>query len=145
MLFRSLDAIASASVDELSAVDGVGAVIAASITSWFAVAENRAIIEKMRAAGVDFGRVIVSDAPQVLSGKAVVVPGTLANYSREEAESAIKLTVFQTDEGEAAVSAPVVEAQAPAEEGSEPALRTAKKPDAPTTDAQSVLNKWKKK
>ncbi|NDD53455.1 hypothetical protein EBZ39_06195 [bacterium] len=62
-----------------------------------------------------------------------------------EAENAIKLTVFQQDEGEAAVAAPVVEAQAPAEEGGEPALRTAKKPDAPTTDAQSVLNKWKKK
>ena len=88
--FGTLDAIASASVDDLSAVDGVGPVIAASITSWFAVAENRAIIEKMRAAGVDFGRVVVSDAPQNLVGRAVVVTGTLANYSREEAEQAIK-------------------------------------------------------
>ncbi|MEY4391292.1 MAG: NAD-dependent ligase LigA, partial [Actinomycetota bacterium] len=88
--FGTLDAIAAASVEELSAVDGVGAVIAASITSWFAVDENKSIIEKMRAAGVDFGRVIVSDAPQNLVGKAVVVTGTLANYSREEAEQAIK-------------------------------------------------------
>ena len=88
--FGTLDAIASASVEELSAVDGVGAVIAASITSWFAVDENKSIIEKMRAAGVDFGRVVVSDAPQNLVGKAVVVTGTLANYSREEAEQAIK-------------------------------------------------------
>ena len=88
--FGTLDAIASATVDELSAVDGVGSVIAESIASWFAVTENRSIIEKMRAAGVDFGRVIVSDAPQNLVGKAVVVTGTLGNYSREEAEQAIK-------------------------------------------------------
>ena len=88
--FGTLDAIASATADELSAVDGVGPVIASSITSWFAVAENRAVIEKMRTAGVDFGRVTVSDAPQNLAGKAVVVTGTLANYSREGAEQAIK-------------------------------------------------------
>ena len=80
----------AASVDELSAVDGVGGVIAASVVSWFAVPENSAIIEKLRAAGVDFGRVEVSNEPQTLVGKAVVVTGTLANFSREAAEQAIK-------------------------------------------------------
>ena len=55
--FGTLDAIASATVDELSAVDGVGSVIAESIASWFAVTENKSIIEKMRAAGVDFGQI----------------------------------------------------------------------------------------
>jgi DNA ligase (NAD+) len=74
----------------LSAVDGVGSVIAASIVSWFAVAENASIIGKLRAAGVDFGRVDVSTEPQTLAGRAVVVTGTLANYSREGAEQAIK-------------------------------------------------------
>ena len=88
--FGTLDAIMAASVDELSAVDGVGGVIAASVVSWFAVPENSAIIEKLRAAGVDFGRVEVSTEPQTLTGKAVVVTGTLANYSREGAEQAIK-------------------------------------------------------
>jgi DNA ligase (NAD+) len=88
--FGTLDAIAAASADELSAVDGVGAVIAASIVSWFAVPENTAIIDKLRSAGVDFGRVEVSTEPQVLVGKAVVVTGTLAGYSREGAEQAIK-------------------------------------------------------
>jgi DNA ligase (NAD+) len=88
--FGTLDAIATASADELSAVDGVGSVIAASIVSWFAVAENASIIGKLRAAGVDFGRVDVSTEPQTLAGKAVVVTGTLANYSREGAEQAIK-------------------------------------------------------
>jgi DNA ligase (NAD+) len=88
--FGSLDAMANASSEELSNVDGVGAIIAASIRSWFDKSANRKIIEKLRVAGVDFGNVQVSDAPQTLEGKAIVVTGTLANYSREGAEIAIK-------------------------------------------------------
>lgn len=88
--FGTLDAIASATPEDLSSVDGVGGVIAESIASWFSKDESRVIIEKMRTAGVDFGRVEKSDAPQTLVGKAVVVTGTLANYSREGAEAAIK-------------------------------------------------------
>lgn len=48
------------------------------------------MIEKLRVAGVDFGRVETSTVAQVLVGKAVVVTGTLAGYSRDEAEAAIK-------------------------------------------------------
>jgi DNA ligase (NAD+) len=68
----------------------VGPVIAASVASWFARPENATMVDKMRRAGVDFGRVETSDEPQTLAGKAVVVTGTLAGYSREEAEAAIK-------------------------------------------------------
>jgi DNA ligase (NAD+) len=88
--FGSLEAIAVARADELSAVDGVGGVIAASITSWFAIAENAAIIKKLRDAGVEFGRVEISTLPQTLIGKAVVVTGSLVSYSRDGAEEAIK-------------------------------------------------------
>ena len=88
--FGTLDAIASASSEELSSVDGVGTVIAASIASWFSISENQNIIQKLRDASVEFGRVEVSTLPHTLSGKAVVVTGTLTNYSREGAENAIK-------------------------------------------------------
>jgi len=88
--FGTVDAIASASEEELSSVDGVGGVIAASISSWFVQPENSRVIEKLRTAGVEFGRVEISDAPQTLVGKAIVGTGTLANYSREGAEVAIK-------------------------------------------------------
>lgn len=88
--FGTLDAIIAASEEELSSVEGVGGVIAASISNWFAKPENASIIEKLRTAGVDFGRVEVSNEEQTLAGKAVVVTGTLANYSREDAEQAIK-------------------------------------------------------
>jgi DNA ligase (NAD+) len=88
--FGSLDAIANASTDDLAAVDGVGAVIAASIATWFAQPANKRVIEKLRSAEVDFGNVERTSLPQVLTGKAVVVTGTLEGFSREEAEAAIK-------------------------------------------------------
>ncbi|MFM7687211.1 MAG: NAD-dependent DNA ligase LigA [Actinomycetota bacterium] len=88
--FGTLDAIMVATEEELASTDGVGQIIAASIVRWFSNAANRAIVEKMRAAGVDFGRVDVSTLPPTLAGKAVVVTGTLEGFSREEAEAAIK-------------------------------------------------------
>ena len=77
-----------APADDLAAVDGVGGVIAASIATWFAEPDNRAFVEKLRAAGVDFGQPSEPAPPDeepVLAGKAVVVTGTLDGYTREEA------------------------------------------------------------
>jgi DNA ligase (NAD+) len=91
LAFGNLDVIASANVDDLASIDGVGGVIAASITNWFQQPANKKIIEKMRTAGVDFGNVERTSLPQVLVGKAVVVTGSLAGFSREEAEAAVKL------------------------------------------------------
>ncbi|MFM8267723.1 MAG: NAD-dependent DNA ligase LigA [Ilumatobacteraceae bacterium] len=88
--FGSLDAIAVATDEDLAATDGVGPIIAGSIASWFSRPESIAMIEKLRAAGVDFGNVVVREAPQVLAGRAVVITGTLTGYSREEAEAAVK-------------------------------------------------------
>ena len=72
-------------------VEGLGPIIARSIAAWFSLDANREFIEKLRAAGVDFGVPVprVPKAPQTLAGKAVVVSGTLEGYTREEAEQAI--------------------------------------------------------
>lgn len=88
--FGTLDAVMLASEADLSRTDGVGPVIAGNIVRWFANPANRAIIEKLRGAGVDFGNVEVRRLPQNLAGKAIVVTGTLDGYSREAAEAAIK-------------------------------------------------------
>ena len=88
--FGSLDVVMAATEADLAATDGVGPIIAASIVRWFEKDSHRAMVEKLRVAGVDFGRVEVSVAPQVLAGKAVVVTGTLDGWSREDAEAAIK-------------------------------------------------------
>jgi DNA ligase (NAD+) len=88
--FGNLDAVMAAGEAELATTDGVGPIIASSIVRWFSVEANRAFVEKLRTAGVEFGNVATSVLPQVLVGKAVVVTGTMAGFSREEAEAAIK-------------------------------------------------------
>lgn len=91
--FGTLDAIVAADAEALAAVDGVGSVIAESISNWFAVPANQAYIERLRAAGVDFGVTPEptggDDLEQTLAGKAVVVSGTLEGFSRDEAAAAI--------------------------------------------------------
>jgi DNA ligase (NAD+) len=87
--FGSLDAIMDASVEDIEAVEGIGRVIAESIHAWFQDERHRAVIDKLRRAGVDFGRVEEPTAPQVLVGKSIVVTGTLEGWSREAAEEAI--------------------------------------------------------
>ncbi|MCU1396075.1 MAG: ligase [Ilumatobacteraceae bacterium] len=88
--FGKLDAIMEAKEADLAMTEGLGGIIAASITRWFAVADNRAFIERLREAGVEFGNVVISRQPQILAGKAVVVTGTVEGFTREEAEAAIK-------------------------------------------------------
>ncbi len=88
--FGTLDSILAADETELAKTDGVGPVIAGSIRRWFAIEANQIFIDKLRRAGVEFGKLEVSRLSPVLAGKAVVVTGTLERYSREEAELAIK-------------------------------------------------------
>jgi DNA ligase (NAD+) len=88
--FGNLDAIMEASEADLATVDGVGGTIAAAVVRWFGIERNRAMIEKFRSAGLAFGNVERSVLPQVLTGKAIVVTGSLVGYNREEAEAAIK-------------------------------------------------------
>jgi DNA ligase (NAD+) len=88
--FGTLDAIMAASQADLATTAGVGNVIAASAIEWFGDPRHRDMVERLRAAGMEFGNVVVSRLPQVLAGKAVVVTGTLEGWSREEAEAAIK-------------------------------------------------------
>jgi DNA ligase (NAD+) len=84
-----LDAIRSATAEQLSEIDGVGPIMAASITSWFATPANAALIDRLLARGVAPTIPETPTLAQTLTGKAVVVTGTIAGYSRDEAEAAI--------------------------------------------------------
>ena len=90
MAFGNLDDIMNATEDDLATVDGVGGVIARSLISWYSRPDNKVLIEKLRAAGVEFGNVEVSRLPQNLVGKNIVVTGTLVDFDRDGAERAIK-------------------------------------------------------
>jgi DNA ligase (NAD+) len=87
--FGSIDAIAAASVEEITAVEGVGPTIAEAIQEWFTVDWHREIVEKWRAAGVTLAEERVDTGPKPLVGMTVVVTGTLEDFSREGATEAI--------------------------------------------------------
>ncbi|HXA33462.1 MAG TPA: NAD-dependent DNA ligase LigA [Acidimicrobiales bacterium] len=97
-----LDAVMAASEEELAAVDGVGPVIGASVRRWFDSPPNRAVVERLRSAGLTLeepggatgagggsGAGSAPEVPQTLAGRSVVVTGTLDGFTREEAEEAI--------------------------------------------------------
>ena len=87
--FGNLDRIMDATVDDIAAAEGIGPLIAENIASFFANDRNRYVIEKLRAAGLNFQGPAAPEAPQVLTGKSIVVTGTLESYTREQAEEAI--------------------------------------------------------
>jgi DNA ligase (NAD+) len=88
--FGHLDRVIAAPEEKLAAASGVGPVIAKSVHEFFAHESNRAIVEKLRAAGVNFEGPPAPDVPQTLAGMSVVVTGTLDTLSRERAEESIK-------------------------------------------------------
>jgi DNA ligase (NAD+) len=88
--FRSIDAIAEASEEQLANTEGVGPTIAAALREWFAEAWHREVVEKWRAAGVRMAEEVTDDGPRPLEGVTVVVTGSLVEYSRDEASEAIQ-------------------------------------------------------
>lgn len=88
--FRSIDAIAAASEEELGAVEGVGPRVAAAIRDWFEVDWHREIVDRWKAAGVRMEDEPPTDQlPQTLTGLTFVVTGTLEAFTRDEAGAAL--------------------------------------------------------
>jgi DNA ligase (NAD+) len=93
--FGSLDAIRAASVEELSAVEGVGPIIAESIAEWLQVDWHLEIVDRWTAAGVQWatpghpGPGAKADIEGPLTGLTVVATGTLEGFTREGAKEAI--------------------------------------------------------
>jgi DNA ligase (NAD+) len=93
--FGSLDAIRSATREELAAVDGVGGIIADAVLAWFEVDWHREIVERWERDGVQFampghpGPGTAAEAGGVLAGLTVVATGSLEGFTREGAQEAI--------------------------------------------------------
>jgi DNA ligase (NAD+) len=91
--FASMEAIEAAverdQDDELSSVDGVGPTIAESLKEWFTVDWHREIVRKWREAGVQMRDERTDEGPRPLEGLTLVVTGTLATHSRDQATEAV--------------------------------------------------------
>jgi len=90
--YNGIDEIATATEEELAEIPGIGPKIAESIATYFQVSKNQAVITKLRAAGVKLNQEPrqVNSEGQPLAGQTFVVTGTLAGFSRSEAQSRIK-------------------------------------------------------
>ena len=82
--FRSLDAVMAASREELIEAEEVGEKIADAIIDYFADEKNILIIERLRAAGLQFEAEERVAASERLAGLAFVISGSFADHSRDE-------------------------------------------------------------
>ncbi len=88
--FRSLDAVMAATREELIEAEEVGEKIADSIIEYFADERNRAIIERLRKAGLQFEAEQREAASEILDGLTFVISGTFADHSRDELKAMIE-------------------------------------------------------
>jgi DNA ligase (NAD+) len=90
--FRTMDALLAASAADLERVNDVGPVVAESARAWFDNAANRGLIERLRDAGVSLEATEAEETGgnRPLEGQTVVITGTLASMSREDAEAALE-------------------------------------------------------
>jgi DNA ligase (NAD+) len=87
--FGDIDALAQATPEQLTAIDGVGQTLVTAIHEWFEVDWHRRIIEKWKAAGCAMRDEQPESVEQILAGVSVVVTGSLAGYTRDSAAVAI--------------------------------------------------------
>lgn len=88
--FGSMDALISATPEQLAAVRGIGDIIAQSVGEYFANPSVRDLVERMRARGLRFDEPNAVQADGPLTGATVVITGTLPSLSRGEATALVE-------------------------------------------------------
>ena len=89
--FGSMQALMTATNEDIAAVDGIGPKIAASVREFFQVQKNVAVVERLREAGVVLEEEAREpEAPQTLAGLTFVLTGTLEKYNRTDAGNRLK-------------------------------------------------------
>ena len=88
--FGNLDELARATKEDIASVRGVGEIIADGVVAYFANSGAKRLVEKLRKAGVNFTEPRQIAAGGALSGKTVVITGTLPTLSRTKATEAVE-------------------------------------------------------
>ena len=84
--FKNIDALSSATLQQLTDVDGIGEVIAKSVITYFANPVNREIVSRLRGYGLQMSlsEEQIQSAGNKLEGKRIVISGVFARHSRDE-------------------------------------------------------------
>ncbi len=89
--FGSIQALATAPVEKIAEIPGIGPKIAESVHEFFSIPENVAVIERLRQAGVVLEEEkSENELPQTLAGLTFVLTGTLEHFTRDEAGAQLK-------------------------------------------------------
>lgn len=89
--FKTLEAIESATTEDLVAIDDIGQVTAENIVQWFKNPQSQHLLSRLKAAGVNTKSLSSSDETDVrFAGKTFVLTGTLEKYTRQEAAEIIE-------------------------------------------------------
>jgi DNA ligase (NAD+) len=88
--FPSIAALASASLEDLEAVEGIGPHIAHSVVDWFSRSRHQQVLTKLGQAGLQMESAAPAQAPQPLAGLTFVITGTLPAMSRDQARAFIE-------------------------------------------------------
>jgi len=90
--FKSMDAVASASLQDLTDIDGVGATIAKSVMAYFHDARNKEIVERLKASGLQMqmSEEQMGGMTDRLAGKSIVISGVFSKHSRDEYKAIIE-------------------------------------------------------
>ena len=90
--FKNIDALAAATLDDLTKVSGIGTVIAQSVIDFFEKEENRKIIERLRTKGVQMqlSEEELGEHTDLLAGKSIVISGVFSKHSRDEYKTMIE-------------------------------------------------------
>lgn len=84
--FKNIDTLMSATAEQLLETDGIGKVIAESLINYFSSEENRALIKRLKEAGLQFtlSEEQLSAHSTTLQGQSIVISGVFAHHSRDE-------------------------------------------------------------
>ncbi|MDD5496317.1 MAG: NAD-dependent DNA ligase LigA [Candidatus Omnitrophica bacterium] len=88
--FNSVQRLADAGLEELVSIHEIGQVMAESIYNFFRSKENLKILKKLKDAGVRMAQAKTKETHGKLSGKSVVITGTLKSFSRSQAEDLVR-------------------------------------------------------
>jgi DNA ligase (NAD+) len=86
----NIDEIGVATQESLETIEGIGPETAAAVVAWFDEPKNRILLEKIRAAGLNFKKAQQEKATNSLKGLTFVITGTLSSFTRDEAKGFIE-------------------------------------------------------
>ena len=90
--FKSIDALKSATLEQMLEVNGIGMVIAQSVINWFAEDRNLQFVEKLRRNGVQLAltETELSAQSETFAGMSIVISGVFQHHSRDEYKAIIE-------------------------------------------------------